>query len=425
MVNLCSLLRHFCTRLAWSAACTPASRSCERLAFKRKSSNIRGANNLPRISFHSIHGENIRLSSDGTSAKRVDSFCKGIVFSSRPIREKERIYVKLGTFNYNWSGTLRFGFTTINPASFKSSSNVPKYVAPDMSSKPGTRAVAVPERYLASDNILCVYFTGDTVYYSFNGEKKKSFKLGDKFFNVPNNVLPAASKSNKSGPCPVSQSGIWALFDIYGSATSIDLLDPRVNNIFVDHSTINNPLYASQVIPRHVESSKKTNQQGPRPRSRSVSSSHELQTRSASGLPDRRAVGTFFDGDDEDENISPAALNMSRLLVNVNASDDECTTDEEDDEEGHYQMLSARRANERLYQALHTSRRPALYQQHQQQQQQQGHNRAHQSMTQSVNHSVVTLNKREPLPSVYCNVALGAINFHRLRGCNVSLSNDR
>ena len=412
---------HFSTPLASSTACTPASRSCERLAFKRKSSNLRGANNLPRISFHPIHGENIRLSSDATSAKRVDSFCKGIVFSSRPIREKERIYIKLGTFNYNWSGTLRFGFTTINPASFKSSSNVPKYVAPDMSSKPGTRAVAVPERYLASDNILCVYYTGDTVYYSFNGEKKKSFKLGDKFFNVPNNVLPAASKNSKN-VSPVSQGGIWALFDIYGSATSIDLLDPRVNSVFVDHSTINNPLYASQVIPRHNESSKKANQVAVRPRSRSVSSSHEVHIRPVSGLPDRRAVGTFFDGDDDNENISPAAVNMSRLLVEVNASDDECTTDEEDDEEGHYQMLSARRANEQLYQALHTSRRPPL---HQQQQQQQGHNRAHQSMTQSVNHSVVTLNKREPLPSVYCNVALEAINFHRLRGCNISLSNDR
>lgn len=384
---------------------------------------------MPRISFHPIHGENIRLSSDGTSAKRIDSFCKGIVFSCRPIREKERIYIKLGTFNYNWSGTLRFGFTTVNPSSFKSCSNVPKYVAPDMSSKPGTRAVAVPERYLASGNILCMYYTGDTVYYSFNGEKKKSFKFGDRFFNSPS--LPNNVKSDKN--LKNIQQGIWALFDVYGSATSIELLDARVNNLLVDSATINNPLYASQYIPRHLESPGKEQHESARgnlrPRSRSVSSSHELtHCRSVSQLPDRRAVGTFIDGDDEDiENVARVINNSHSIgvLVDINASDDECTSDDDEDEEGQYQMLSARRANEQLYQALHNSRRNGVQLQPHQQQSLQQQQHQQQLSLQSVNHSAVTLNKREPLPSVYSNVPLEAINFHRLRGCNVSLSNDR
>ncbi len=50
-----------------------------------------GTNNLPPILFHTIHGENIRLSSDATVAHRSDSFCKGICFSNRPIRINERV----------------------------------------------------------------------------------------------------------------------------------------------------------------------------------------------------------------------------------------------------------------------------------------------------------------------------------------------
>lgn len=302
-----------------------------------------------------------------------------------------------------------------------------------MSSKPGTRAVAVPERYLASGNILCMYYTGDTVYYSFNGEKKKSFKLGDKFFNSPTNNNNNNFNNNDKNYKNFKQApgGIWALFDIYGSATSIELLDARVNNLFVDNSTINNPLskYASQYITSRHESTttttavnkKHNSNSNLRPRSRSVSSTHELH-RSVNQLPDRRAVGTFIDGDDEDIENSTRIINNANsigVLVDINGSDDECTTDEEDDEEGQYQMLSARRANEQLYQALHNSRRLPLQQQQQSQQHQQ------QQSIQSVNHSVVTLNKREPLPSVYSNVPLEPINFHRLRGCNVSLSNDR
>lgn len=52
-----------------------------------------GTNNLPPLLFHSIHGENIRISRDGMVAKRVESFCKGIAFSSRPVKINEKVFI--------------------------------------------------------------------------------------------------------------------------------------------------------------------------------------------------------------------------------------------------------------------------------------------------------------------------------------------
>ena len=37
------------------------------------------------LTFHAVKGENVRLSSGGRVARRVESFCKGLAFSARPI----------------------------------------------------------------------------------------------------------------------------------------------------------------------------------------------------------------------------------------------------------------------------------------------------------------------------------------------------
>lgn len=59
----------------------------------RSGSNGGGTNNLPPLLFHNVHGENIRISRDGTISRRVESFCKGISFSSRPVKVNEKVSV--------------------------------------------------------------------------------------------------------------------------------------------------------------------------------------------------------------------------------------------------------------------------------------------------------------------------------------------
>jgi hypothetical protein len=56
-----------------------------------RSAGSGGTNNLPPILFHQVHGDNIRISRDGTVARRAESFCKGVTFSSRPVKVAEKV----------------------------------------------------------------------------------------------------------------------------------------------------------------------------------------------------------------------------------------------------------------------------------------------------------------------------------------------
>lgn len=57
----------------------------------RSSSSSGGTNNLPPLLFNQVHGDNIRISRNGTVARRVESFCKGIAFSARPVKVNEKV----------------------------------------------------------------------------------------------------------------------------------------------------------------------------------------------------------------------------------------------------------------------------------------------------------------------------------------------
>jgi len=83
--------------------------------------------NLPPLRFHNVHGENVRLYKNGFVARRVDSFCKGVAFSSRPVAVNEKVFIKFLEISDNWSGVLRFGFTSEDPSNVK---KVPKYACP-------------------------------------------------------------------------------------------------------------------------------------------------------------------------------------------------------------------------------------------------------------------------------------------------------
>ncbi|XP_018580146.1 protein neuralized isoform X2 [Anoplophora glabripennis] len=169
----------------------------------RSSSNGGGTNNLPPLLFHNVHGENIRISRDGTVAKRVESFCKGIAFSSRPVKINEKVCIKFLEISNNWSGVIRFGFTYNDPTSLRY--GLPKYACPDLTNKPGYWAKALPERFCSQGTILFYYVTstGD-VHFGINGEEKGIF----------------FSSVETRGP-------LWCLIDVYGNSTAIEFVDIR------------------------------------------------------------------------------------------------------------------------------------------------------------------------------------------------------
>lgn len=170
----------------------------------RSASSCPGPNNLPPLQFHNVHGDNIRISRDGSVARRYESFCKGITFSARPVRVNERVCVKFLDISNNWSGVIRFGFTCNDPATLRG--NLPKYACPDLTNKPGFWAKALNERYCYRNNVLFYYVTpsGD-VHFGINGEEKGVF----------------ITDVDSRGP-------LWAVIDVYGNSTAIEFLDSRI-----------------------------------------------------------------------------------------------------------------------------------------------------------------------------------------------------
>ncbi|XP_025095851.1 protein neuralized-like isoform X2 [Pomacea canaliculata] len=165
------------------------------------------------LQFHETHGDNIQLSHDKTRARRAESFCKGICFSARPIGINEKVYIRFVETNTSWSGVLRFGFTSIDPATIRGV-DLPRYACPDLTNKPGNWAKALGERYTTSNIVLFFYVTrsGD-VYYGVNGEEKGLFFSG----------------VNTSSP-------LWAMLDIYGNTVGVEFTQANGFNAWAGDS---------------------------------------------------------------------------------------------------------------------------------------------------------------------------------------------
>jgi len=157
----------------------------------------------PILQFHSTRGEHVRLSADRSTARRVDSFCKGIAFSMRTVRPNEKVYLRVAETSTSWSGVFRIGFTSCNPSSF--SGVLPKYACPDLTSRPGFWGKALPERYVEVGVVFCFYFTasGDMML-NVDGHDKGVFLTGID-----------------------SRTPLWVMVDIYGNTTGVQFIDPR------------------------------------------------------------------------------------------------------------------------------------------------------------------------------------------------------
>ncbi|KAL2077800.1 hypothetical protein ACEWY4_027304 [Coilia grayii] len=147
-------------------------------------------------------GKNIRLDAQLRRATRKNSFCNGITFSQRPVRLYEKVRLRLSAVHSGWSGALRFGFTSLDPGEL-SSADIPKYACPDLVTRPGYWAKALPERLALRDNVLA--FWADRhgrVFYSINEGEPVLFHCG------------------LSVGCP-----LWAIIDIYGITQEVMLLE--------------------------------------------------------------------------------------------------------------------------------------------------------------------------------------------------------
>ncbi|TRY81332.1 hypothetical protein DNTS_029759 [Danionella cerebrum] len=155
----------------------------------------------PRFHPHT-KGKNIRLDAQLRRATRKNSFCNGITFSQRPVRLYEKVRLRLSGVHTGWSGALRFGFTSLDPGEL-AIAEIPKYACPDLVTRPGYWAKALPERLAMRDNVLA--FWAD--------------RHGRVFYSV-NDGEPVLFHCSLSVACP-----LWAIIDIYGITQEVTLLE--------------------------------------------------------------------------------------------------------------------------------------------------------------------------------------------------------
>uniref|UniRef100_UPI003AADE8C4 E3 ubiquitin-protein ligase NEURL3-like n=1 Tax=Centroberyx gerrardi TaxID=166262 RepID=UPI003AADE8C4 len=147
-------------------------------------------------------GELISLSQGGRRAERTgDTFKNGLVFSSRPVKVRERLRLRVEKCLPKWRGALRLGVTNVPPTA--RTLPLPIMAIPDLTESPGHWAAPIPEThcYAGSELEFWVSFSGNIYYCRMDDGRKYKLQSG----------------------VDLSQP-LWAMIDVYGQTCSIVLL---------------------------------------------------------------------------------------------------------------------------------------------------------------------------------------------------------
>jgi len=181
--------------------------------------HICGHTCLGPLTFHTeAVGKKITLSHGNCRASRdLETFQNGLVFSSRPIRVKEKVMVKVERTLRAWEGAMRIGFTNVCPTDGK----IPSLAIPDLTDNPGYAALAVPHDDCTPGTMVTFWMASGLLCFKTS---------------TGNQGLVETSLD-------LSQP-LWAIFDVYGQSTTVLLLGSERRHLFrktsscpIPHST--------------------------------------------------------------------------------------------------------------------------------------------------------------------------------------------
>ncbi|XP_054732777.1 neuralized-like protein 4 [Anastrepha obliqua] len=165
----------------------------------------------PPLRFHNIHGKNAGISNGGLTASRPNSlaeFNDAIVFSNRPLRQRELFEVVLETMVRHWSGNIEIGVTGTRPEDIQLAANATDLDANDMIILCGSMIfhnrktirsnVLIDLDSLGSGTRVGVMRNGDYVHFFIDGVDQ--------------------------GPaCECRMPNVWAVIDLYGQCAQVTL----------------------------------------------------------------------------------------------------------------------------------------------------------------------------------------------------------
>ncbi|KAM8885220.1 E3 ubiquitin-protein ligase NEURL3 [Spinachia spinachia] len=169
-----------------------------------------GLSCLSPLTFHpAVVGDEIRLSHEGRFAERTAvTFKNGLVFSSRPVKVQERIFLRIEKDLLNWEGAMRLGFTNVPP--LQRSLPLPPMAIPNITNDRGNWAAALDRSHCQVGSQLEVWLThgGSVRIRSSNFQQHKLLRGVD-----------------LSRP-------LWAMIDIYGQTCAVSLLGSEKKQLF-------------------------------------------------------------------------------------------------------------------------------------------------------------------------------------------------
>ncbi|KAM8972364.1 E3 ubiquitin-protein ligase NEURL3 [Pelodytes ibericus] len=162
------------------------------------------------ISFHSnVKGGHVSFDRCLHRAERCHSFHHGLLFSDRPLRSEEKLWIRILQDETRWYGALRLGFTSVNPNSMNPT-NLPPFACPDLTVLNGYWATGIPED-------LC--HKGTLISFWVN-------KKGTGMCQRSEDPVPRVLFSGLPRGKP-----LWAMLDLYGRTKAVQLLDSSLGKL--------------------------------------------------------------------------------------------------------------------------------------------------------------------------------------------------
>ncbi|RZC35723.1 zf-C3HC4 3 and/or Neuralized domain containing protein [Asbolus verrucosus] len=130
----------------------------------------------PDLRFHNVHSKGIKISQDGTLARRIEPF--GFVFTSRPVIIDEVITIKFMEVTNRTTEAFAFcfGVTSTNPSD-TSFEDIRDFTYLDLIKNLGYLALPLDKKVCATRNTVLSFWINSSgqMHYLINGEEKGKF----------------------------------------------------------------------------------------------------------------------------------------------------------------------------------------------------------------------------------------------------------